>query len=102
MAEDGELPSLKALEHRIAKARRSMHPPENPPERRDGLALAFRLMAELFSCVAVGMWGGWWLDAWLDTKPLAFLGGLFLGAAAGLFTMIRTMGKQPSGPNGGA
>jgi F0F1-type ATP synthase assembly protein I len=38
-------------------------------------------------------WLGWQADAWLATKPILFIVGLFLGLGVGFYHMIRLLSK---------
>jgi ATP synthase protein I len=59
--------------------------------RKSGLAYAAAF--SLFGAVVAGLILGWLLDRWLGTRPWFLVGGLVLGAAAGLFEFIRTSSK---------
>jgi ATP synthase protein I len=39
----------------------------------------------------LGFWFGWWVDGKLHTTPLFSILGLFLGAAAGLLNIYRSV-----------
>lgn len=55
------------------------------------LGQGFRLASELLAAVIVGLGLGFGLDALAGTSPWGLIGGLFLGFAAGLNTVVRTM-----------
>ena len=59
--------------------------------RKSGLAYAAAF--SLFAAVVAGLILGWLLDRWLGTRPWFLVGGLVLGAAAGLYEFIRTSSK---------
>lgn len=42
----------------------------------------------------VGAGGGWLVDVWADSAPVALIVGIFLGIAAGLYHMIREGAKK--------
>lgn len=55
-----------------------------------GLGQAFRLGTELLSALLVGVGIGWGLDHLLGTKPVMMIVFIFLGGAAGIYTVYRT------------
>ena len=59
--------------------------------RKSGLAYAAAF--SLFGAVVAGLLVGWLLDRWLGTRPWFLVGGLVLGAAAGLYEFVRTSSK---------
>ncbi len=65
------------------------------PEQRKQLRIANRVStvgAELAIATLLGLFGGSWIDARLDTRPLFTFLGLALGMAAGmkgLFRLVR-------------
>jgi|GEM_PF-1329347 len=42
-------------------------------------------------CIVGGVVGGYFLDKWLDTKPLFILIGLALGGAAGFYGLYKLL-----------
>lgn len=50
---------------------------------RESIASASVVGLNLVSATFVGLFIGWWLDKWLDTKPWLLLTFLVLGIAAG-------------------
>ena len=50
---------------------------------RESIASASVVGLNLVSATFVGLFIGWWLDKWLDTKPWLLLTFLILGIAAG-------------------
>jgi len=52
------------------------------------------LAGGLFSGAAVGGVSGYFLDRWLGTSPLFLIGCFFLGFAAGLYSLMREVGKS--------
>ena len=63
------------------------------------LAMAGRLMTELVSGLIVGTAVGWGVDYWLGTTPLFMIIMFFLGAAAGIMNMWRTVKGYGMVPN---
>ena len=59
-----------------------------------GLGLAFRIGTELVAGVAVGLGIGWGLDRWLGTGPWLMVVFFFLGSAAGILNVWRTMERM--------
>ena len=41
-------------------------------------------------------WGGWWLDGRLGTYPLLMIIGLFAGAGASFYALIKTLEPAPA------
>ena len=99
MAEDRPQPPEEDFDARLRNARRRDEPVEIDRRYRDtgqGLGLAFRIVAEFVSGVAVGVGIGWFLDSWLDTRPWLMILFVLLGAAAGMLNVYRTMASQPN------
>lgn len=53
--------------------------------------------------IAVCLFGGWWLDGLLGTRPWLTVVGALVGIAAGFYLFIRIVLDQqkPGGPEGG-
>lgn len=91
-------PSLKDLEERLSRLRKRAGLEKDGQEERGGqptppssaMGLAFRVGVELAAGLAVGGAIGWFLDGWLNTRPLLMLLFFALGAAAGLMNVFRT------------
>lgn len=56
-----------------------------------GYGLAFQLAADLVTGLVGGAAIGWALDAWLGTRPWGLIGFFFLGAAAGMWNVYKTV-----------
>jgi ATP synthase protein I len=100
-----EVPApLSDLEARLRLARERAQRGEGgargePEARLTGFGLAFRVGVELVSALLVGVGLGWLVDKWLGTKPWGLVVFFFLGAAAGILNVYRTvaaMGQAPS------
>ena len=73
---------------------------------REGLQVA-AVGLEMGAAVAIGIVGGYYLDAWLDTKPLFFWIGFVLGfgaAAKAVVDAVKLINKdkktdEPPSPN---
>ena len=85
---DSRLRDLRGRLGRAEKARKSGITPDN--QRATSIGLAFRLATELVAGLLVGGVIGWYLDKWFGTKPIMLLIFFALGAAAGIFNVIRT------------
>jgi len=90
MPEPDELERLRALEARIAKARKEREPePEGQDSHTMGQA-AWRMVTELVAGLLVGFGIGLGLDALFGTRPLFLVLFTLLGFWAGIRTMMRT------------
>ena len=92
MSDTEKPPELAGLEARLKEAEaRQAAAERSPDERGKGMALAFRISAELVGGVIVGVGIGWLLDRWLGTKPWLLVVFFLFGAAAGLVSVMRTV-----------
>ncbi|MAZ02938.1 MAG: hypothetical protein CMN56_07355 [Sneathiella sp.] len=66
-------------------------------ERSAGAGKAWRLSVEMVAALLVCGWFGWLLDKWLDTKPWVMLVFLIVGAAVGLYNVIKVARRMNSG-----
>lgn len=55
---------------------------------RESIASASVVGLNLVSATFVGLFVGWWLDKWLDTKPWLLLTFLILGIVAGFKNVL--------------
>jgi ATP synthase protein I len=98
MPESEKPPELAGLEARLKEAEARQAAAVKPPdERGKGLALAFRISAELVGGLIVGVGIGWLLDRWLGTKPWLLIVFFLLGSAAGLVSVMRTVSGMGHG-----
>jgi len=98
MPEPEKPPELAGLEARLKEAEARQAAAEKPPdERGKGLALTFRISAELVGGLIVGVGIGWLLDRWLGTKPWLLIVFFLLGSAAGLVSVMRTVSGMGHG-----
>ena len=68
---------------------------ENDTEKKGSfMGNAFKLGTELVAAVSVGTIIGFILDSWFDTKPWLIIIFFFLGAAAGMFNVIRAANRM--------
>lgn len=61
-----------------------------------GLGAAFAVT------ILAGLFGGQWLDRRLGTAPIITIGGLFVAAAAGFYSMYRRLVLRQRGKGGGS
>jgi ATP synthase protein I len=64
------------------------------PGRRDGVAVAGRLLAiawEFIGAVVAGVLVGWFADEKLGTAPWLLIGFTLLGTCAGFYQMVRML-----------
>jgi ATP synthase protein I len=83
---------LKDLGARLDKARAEASPPlagEHGTERASGLSAGFQVATELVVAMMVAVAIGWFLDDWLETRPLFLLIFFFVGAGAGALNVYR-------------
>ncbi|MDG2187854.1 MAG: AtpZ/AtpI family protein [Hyphomicrobiales bacterium] len=59
-------------------------------KRGKQISIAMRLSTELVVACVVGGVLGWYIDKWLNTKPIFFLILLILGVISGIKTAINT------------
>ncbi len=60
---------------------------------RESIASASVVGLNLVSATFVGLFIGWWLDRWLDTKPWLLLTFLVLGIVAGFKNVVAEVKK---------
>ena len=89
-------PSLDELDARLQAAQRDQERagwrrPRKDAGSQSGMGMAFRVASELVAGVAVGVLIGWLLDSWLETRPWFMIVFFFLGAAAGMLNVYRTV-----------
>jgi ATP synthase protein I len=90
MADDRESDRLKALEERIAKAKRTNEPKAHTDEHYSRAHLAWRMVIELVAGLLIGFGIGYGLDTLLGTLPVFLVLFTLLGFAAGVQTMVRS------------
>ena len=61
---------------------------------KEGYGLAFTLAADLVGGLIGGTLLGWGIDSWLNTAPWGLIGFFFVGAAAGMWSVYRTVQAQ--------
>jgi ATP synthase protein I len=90
MADARETERLKALEARIAKAKKATEPKPHMDEHYSRAQLAWRMVVELVAGLMIGFGIGFGLDSLLGTLPIFLVLFTLLGFAAGVKTMIRS------------
>ncbi|MFQ5625607.1 MAG: AtpZ/AtpI family protein [Methyloligellaceae bacterium] len=81
---------LADFETRLGRARGSRSDALEAQARGSAMGTAFRISSELVVGLLVGGLIGWQLDRWFDTTPVFLLVFFILGAAAGIWNVIRT------------
>ncbi len=92
MTADPPGPSKKEFDARLrtAQARRAEREGGTAPGARgSGLSAGFHVATELVVAMMVAVAIGWFLDEWLETRPLFLVIFFFLGAAAGALNVYR-------------
>jgi ATP synthase protein I len=82
---------LEAAKQRHTPARSSGADP-------GALGRAWRVSAELIGGVIAGGALGWFLDAWLGTRPFLFILLFLLGSAAGILNVVRQAQRERTPP----
>lgn len=84
---------LRAAQERGAggKKRRGHIPKDGDESAGKGIGLALRIGTELVAGVILGAAIGWFLDRWLETRPLFLILFFVLGSAAGMLNVYRTV-----------
>jgi ATP synthase protein I len=81
---------LKALEDRIAAARKAHEPKPHMEEHYSQAQMAWRMVVELVAGLGIGFGIGYGLDTFLGTRPWLMMVFTILGFVAGVKTMIRS------------
>ena len=79
---------------KIAKSKIKKQVLSNSEKRGSFMGSAFKLGTELVAAVGVGTIIGFILDTWFGTKPWLIIIFFFLGAAAGIFNVIKTANQM--------
>ena len=83
---------LKVIAEKIEKYKLSHTPNYIKQKNKRGrqISIAMRLSTELVVASIVGAILGWYIDKWLNTKPIFFIIFLLLGVISGVKTAIAT------------
>lgn len=93
---------LKALEERLARARKADAPSPRGDEHFSAASQGWRMVIELVSGLAIGFGIGYGLDVLLGTLPLFLVLFTLLGFVAGVKTMLRTAREIQNGKQAGS
>lgn len=52
------------------------------------MALMSAIVSQLVGSILIGIFGGRWLDSQWGTEPIFLIIGLFIGLAAGIYSML--------------
>lgn len=97
MENNDNLPSLDDLRDKIAKSRRDAEESKGSAGKYRGSSLSSG--TELIAGVAAGAFLGYYLDQWLNTRPLMIILMIFLGAAGGVLNIYRSGMKTSEDDN---
>ena len=89
---DKQKKKLEEISGKIDSYRSSQNDINSKDEASRGkqISIAMRLSTELVVSCIVGAVLGWYMDKWLDTKPIFFIILLILGIISGIKTAINT------------
>ena len=90
MADDPDPDRMRALEERIAKARKAHAPAPRSKDMHSQGEIAWRMVTELVAGLAIGFGIGFGLDVLFGTLPVFLVLFVLLGFAAGVNVMLRT------------
>ena len=84
---------LSEFEGRLNRLKDENRPPVDPSagRKQGGYGMAFAIAADMVGGVAGGAGIGWLVDRWLGSQPLGLIAFFFLGAAAGMWNVYRTV-----------
>ncbi len=87
-----KISSAKATYDKVT-GRLNTDAPANKDSLSSGMGMGFRMAVEMVAAVVVGLYLGYVLDKWLDSKPLFTLSLLLLGIVTGFWNIIRAAQK---------
>ncbi len=90
MSDEPDPGRLKALEKRLADAKKAEAPKPRGDEHYSAASQGWRMVIELVSGLAIGFGIGYGLDTLFGTIPLFLVLFILLGFVAGVKTMLRT------------
>ncbi len=90
MSDEPDPERLKALEERLAGARKAQAPKPRADEHYSAASQGWRMVIELVSGLGIGFGIGYGLDILFGTIPIFLVLFTFLGFVAGVKTMLRT------------
>lgn len=89
-AADDRLNELEVQLRRL-KEINSEKPSAAPGQMQSGYGMAFVIAADLVGGLIGGAAIGWLVDRWLGSSPMGLIAFFFLGAAAGMWNVYRTV-----------
>jgi ATP synthase protein I len=90
-APNDRLSDINARLNRLKEEHSERAGTASPGRRSSGYGMAFTIAADLVGGVMGGAGLGWLLDRWLGMAPLGLITFFFLGAAAGMWNVYRTV-----------
>ena len=90
MTDPDQTRKLAELEARIAKAKATKAPERRMEDHHSQAHLAWRMVIELVTGLAIGFGIGYGLDAYFGTGPWLMIVFILFGFAAGVKTMMRS------------
>lgn len=99
MSETPDRDQLKALEDRIAAAKKAREPVRSGQNKFEATNLAWRMVLELVIGMVLGCFIGYGLDVLFGTLPVFLVIFALLGFAAGIRTMMRSAEEVKRGRN---
>jgi ATP synthase protein I len=94
MSEEPPTEGLEDFDTRLKRLQAETRPPERKratDEPTSGMGMAFSIAAHMVAGVGLGAFVGYWLDRWLGTSPWLLIVFFFLGSAAGMLNVYRTV-----------
>ncbi|MDW4550618.1 AtpZ/AtpI family protein [Defluviimonas sp. D31] len=90
MSDEPDPGRIKALEKRLAEAKKAGAPKPRADEHYSAASQGWRMVIELVAGLAIGFGIGYGLDTVFGTMPLFLVLFILLGFVAGVKTMLRT------------
>jgi ATP synthase protein I len=90
MSDEPDPERLRALDKRIAEAKKATAPKPPKDEHYSAASQGWRMVIELVSGLGIGFGIGYGLDTLFGTLPLFLVLFILLGFVAGVKTMLRT------------
>lgn len=93
---------LAELDKRIAELKEADAPPAKMEDHHSQAHLAWRMVIELVSGIAIGFGIGYGLDVLFGTMPIFLVSFVLLGFGAGVRVMLRSVKELQEAPGGDA
>lgn len=84
---------LKDFDEKLKNAKKPKEVKEQN-QHNQAMSNAYKYATELLAGFGIGAVMGWSLDKWLDTKPLFMIVFIFVGAAAGIFNVVKSSNRD--------